>query len=207
MLSYLKEQAKQAGVQLSEEEANKLIAYLNLIQKWNRIHNLTALRDPAKMLSHHVVDSLAVNPYIKVKNLLDVGSGAGLPGIPLAIINQDMHVTLSDSNKKKSVFQQQVVIELGLSNITVVSGRVEAMEVEEKFDGIISRAFSEINLFIELTRNLLAKNGRWYAMKGVYPEQEVATLPAGVEVVSIHELNLPILEAQRHLVVLKEIDG
>ena len=207
MLSHLKEQAKQIGVQLSEEEANKLIAYLDLIQKWNRIHNLTSLRDPAKMLSHHLLDSLAVNPYIKVQNLLDVGSGAGLPGIPLAIINQDMHVTLSDSNKKKSVFQQQVVIELGLRNVTVVSGRVESMKVEKKFDGIISRAFSEMNLFIELTRNLLAKNGCWYAMKGVYPEQEVTTLPAGVKVLTIHELNLPILEAQRHLVVMKEING
>lgn len=207
MLSHLKEQAKQIGVQLSEEEANKLIAYLDLIQKWNRIHNLTALRDPAKMLSHHLLDSLAVNPYIKVQNLLDVGSGAGLPGIPLAIINQDMHVTLSDSNKKKSVFQQQVVIELGLRNVTVVSGRVESMKVEKQFDGIISRAFSEMNLFIELTRNLLAKNGCWYAMKGVYPEQEVTTLPAGVEVLTIHELDLPILEAQRHLVVMKEING
>ncbi|WP_189941564.1 16S rRNA (guanine(527)-N(7))-methyltransferase RsmG [Sulfuriferula thiophila] len=207
MLSHLKEQAKQIGVQLSEEEANKLIAYLDLIQKWNRIHNLTALRDPAKMLSHHLLDSLAVNPYIKVQNLLDVGSGAGLPGIPLAIINQDIHVTLSDSNKKKSVFQQQVVIELGLRNVTVVSGRVESMKVEKQFDGIISRAFSEMNLFIELTRNLLAKNGCWYAMKGVYPEQEVTTLPAGVEVLTIHELDLPILEAQRHLVVMKEING
>ncbi len=207
MLSHLKEQAKQIGVQLSEEEANKLIAYLDLIQKWNRIHNLTALRDPAKMLSHHLLDSLAVNPYIKVQNLLDVGSGAGLPGIPLAIINQDMHVTLSDSNKKKSVFQQQVVIELGLRNVTVVSGRVESMKVEKQFDGIISRAFSEMNLFIELTRNLLAKNGCWYAMKGVYPEQEVTTLPAGVEVLTIHELDLPILEAKRHLVVMKEING
>ena len=207
MLSHLKEQAKQIGAQLSEEEANKLIAYLDLIQKWNRIHNLTALRDPAKMLSHHLLDSLAVNPYIKVQNLLDVGSGAGLPGIPLAIINQDMHVTLSDSNKKKSVFQQQVVIELGLRNVTVVSGRVESMKVEKQFDGIISRAFSEMNLFIELTRNLLAKNGCWYAMKGVYPEQEVTTLPAGVEVLTIHELDLPILEAKRHLVVMKEING
>ena len=207
MLSYLKEQAKQIGVQLSGEEANKLIAYLDLIHKWNRVHNLTALRDPAKMLTHHLLDSLAVNPYIKVQNLLDVGSGAGLPGIPLAIINQDMHVTLSDSNKKKSVFQQQVVIELGLRNVTVVSGRVETMKVEEQFDGIISRAFSEMNLFIELTRNLLAKNGCWYAMKGVYPEQEVTSLPEDIEVLTIHELNLPVLEAQRHLVVMKEING
>ncbi|MDR3391447.1 MAG: 16S rRNA (guanine(527)-N(7))-methyltransferase RsmG [Sulfuriferula sp.] len=206
MLSYLIEHAAILGVTISETQGELLLAYLNLIEKWNRVHNLTAVRDPNKMLSHHLLDSLSVYPYVKAKNLLDVGSGAGLPGIPLAIINPAWNVALIDSNKKKSAFQQQVVIELGLSNVNVLSGRVETIAPEIKFDGIISRAFSEINLFIELTRNLIAANGCWYAMKGVYPEQELTGLAEGIEVVSVHELDVKPLEAKRHLVILKEAD-
>jgi 16S rRNA (guanine527-N7)-methyltransferase len=206
MLSYLIEHAATLGVTVSEAQGELLLAYLNLIEKWNRVHNLTAVRDPNKMLSHHLLDSLSVYPYVKAENLLDVGSGAGLPGIPLAIINPAWNVALIDSNKKKSAFQQQVVIELGLSNVNVLSGRVETIAPEIKFDGIISRAFSEINLFIDLTRNLIAANGRWYAMKGVYPEQELTGLAEGIEVVSLYELDVKPLEAKRHLVILKEAD-
>lgn len=206
MQSYLIEHATRMGVNITQVQSQQLLSYLGLIEKWNRVHNLTALRDPQKMLTHHILDSLSVSPYIKAKNLLDVGSGAGLPGIPLAIINPDWQVTLTDSNKKKTAFQQQVIIELGLNNITVLPGRVEEQHPEQKFDGIISRAFSEVNLFIELTRHLLAKGGRWYAMKGVYPEQELSSLPDGIEVSSIHELNVQLLDAKRHLVILKEVD-
>ena len=195
------------GVMLGLTQADLLLTYLNLIQKWNRVHNLTAVRDPEKMLSLHILDSLSVSPYIEVSTLLDVGSGAGLPGIPLAIINPLMHITLTDSNKKKAAFQQQAVIELGLTNVTIASGRVEDIQPEQKFDGIISRAFSEISLFINLTRHLKASDAYWYAMKGICPVQELNTLPDGIIPISIRALNVPMLDAQRHLVILKEVDG
>lgn len=207
MQAYLIEHAAHLGVMLTSKQADQLLAYLNLIQKWNRVHNLTAVRDPEKMLSLHILDSLSVNPYVKVSTLLDVGSGAGLPGIPLAIINPLLHVTLADSNKKKAIFQQQAVIELGLTNVTVTPGRVEEIQLERKFEGIISRAFSEISLFIDLTRHLMASEGCWYAMKGIYPEQELNALPSGIVSISIRELNVQLLDAQRHLVILKEVDG
>lgn len=195
------------GVAISPAQSQQLFAYVGLIEKWNRVHNLTAVRDPQNMLTQHILDSLSVSPYVKVKNLLDVGSGAGLPGIPLAIINPQQHITLSDSNKKKAAFQQQAIIELGLSNVSIAPGRVEDLQPQQKFDGIISRAFSEINLFIELTRGLMNESGRWYAMKGVYPLQELSALPEGIKVDSVHELNVPALDANRHLVILKEADG
>ncbi|ARU32762.1 16S rRNA (guanine(527)-N(7))-methyltransferase RsmG [Sulfuriferula sp. AH1] len=206
MMHYLIDQAASMGVAISPAQSQQLFAYLNLIGKWNRVHNLTAVRDPHKMLTHHILDSLSVNSYVKAENLLDVGSGAGLPGIPLAIINPHQRITLSDSNRKKAAFQQQAIIELGLSNVNVMAGRVEELRSEQKFNGIISRAFSEIGLFIELTRHLLSKGGYWYAMKGIYPEQELNSLPDGIEVSSMHELNVRLLDAKRHLVILKEVD-
>lgn len=195
------------GVTVTPAQAELLLAYLNLIEKWNRVHNLTAVRDPEKMLSHHILDSLSVQPYITCNNLLDVGSGAGLPGIPLAIINPDIKITLADSNKKKSTFQSQAIIELGLSNVAVISGRIEASRPDTRFDGIISRAFSEIKLFVDLTRHLLAKDGYWYAMKGILPEAELVALPEDVSVVSVHELSIDLLNAKRHLVILKAVNG
>lgn len=195
------------GVTVTQAQAELLIEYLNLIEKWNRVHNLTAVRDTEKMLSHHILDSLSVQPYLTCKNLLDVGSGAGLPGIPLAIINPDVNITLADSNKKKSAFQSQAVIELGLSNVVAISGRIEAYKPDTKFDGIISRAFSEIEMFVAFTRHLLAKDGYWYAMKGILPEAELAALPEDVSVFSLHELNVGLLNAQRHLVILKAVNG
>lgn len=207
MQAYLIEHAASLGVMLTAQQAEQLLAYLKLIQKWNRVHNLTAVRDPEKMLPLHILDSLSVSPYITVSTLLDVGSGAGLPGIPLAIINPSLHVTLNDSNKKKATFQQQVVIELALTNVTVQTGRVEEINPEHKFDGIISRAFSEISLFIEFTRHLMGNGAYWYAMKGINPEQELTALPDGIIATSIHELNVPLLDAQRHLIILKEVDG
>ena len=196
--------AAEMGVVVSANQADLFIRYLNLIGKWNRIHNLTAVRNTQDMLSYHLLDSLSVIPYINANSLLDVGTGAGLPGIPLAIMKPDLHVYLSDSNKKKSSFQQQAVIELGLHNVTVMAGRVEDIDAARKFDGIISRAFSEIALFTHLTQPLLAEHGYWYAMKGVYPSQELAILPECVEIVAVHELAVPLLDAQRHLLVMKE---
>lgn len=198
--------AAEMGVAVSVEQADLFVRYLNLISKWNRIHNLTAVRNLQDMLSHHLLDSLSVMPYIQAKKILDVGTGAGLPGIPLAIMRPDLSMSLSDSNKKKSSFQQQAVIELGLRNVTVIAGRVEDIDATQKFDGIISRAFSEIALFTNLTQHLLADDGCWYAMKGVYPSQELVNLPEYVQIVAVHELTVPLLSAQRHLLVMKKND-
>ncbi|MHB1245815.1 MAG: 16S rRNA (guanine(527)-N(7))-methyltransferase RsmG [Sulfuriferula sp.] len=193
------------GIALDEMQLTRLLQYLGLIQKWNRVHNLTALRDPEKMLTHHLLDSLAVLPHLGADRLLDVGSGAGLPGIPLAIARPDWTITLSDSNQKKSSFQLQAVIELGLNNVRVVSGRVEDIQCEQKFDGVISRAFSEIADFVACSARVLAIAGHWYAMKGAYPQAELERLPEGVEVERITSLVVPGLDAQRHLITLKAV--
>lgn len=206
MRDILIKHAAKMQVNISIEQAETLIQYLQLIVKWNRIHNLTAIRNPQDMLSHHLLDSLSVNPWVNAENLLDVGTGAGLPGIPLAILRPELRVTLSDSNNKKSIFQQQVQIELGLKNVIVKTGRVEDLATTEKFDGIISRAFSELALFTNLTKHLLAVDGYWYAMKGMYPTEEYENLPDCVRLEAMHELEVPMLNAQRHLLVMKKND-
>jgi 16S rRNA (guanine527-N7)-methyltransferase len=187
---------------ISAETQKKLLDYLQLLQKWNRVYNLTAIRDPDQMVSHHLLDSLAVLPHLWPGRWLDVGCGAGLPGVVLAITRPDWQFTLLDSNSKKTSFVQQSIIELGLSNITVNCARVEEFQANNKFDGIISRAFAETSDFVELTRHLLAKTGRWAAMKGT-PEQELQRLPGDVVVERIIPLQIPGLEAARCLVVLK----
>lgn len=187
---------------ISAETQKKLLDYLQLLQKWNRVYNLTAIRDPEQMVSHHLLDSLAVLPHLWPGRWLDVGCGAGLPGVVLAITRPEWQFTLLDSNSKKTSFVQQSIIELGLGNISVNCARVEEFQANEKFDGIISRAFAETTDFVELTRYLLAKNGRWAAMKGT-PEQELQRLPGDVVVERIIPLQIPGLEAARCLVVLK----
>jgi len=189
------------GLDLSPTVQQKLLDYLALIAKWNKVHNLTAVRDVDEMVTLHLLDSLAVLPHIQPGALLDVGSGAGLPGIPLALVRPDLQITLLDSIHKKSAFQRQAKAVLGLDNVQVVCGRVEEYRPEKKFDQIISRAFSELAEFVRLTRHLLADDGRWLAMKGVYPYEEIAQLQGmSAEVLP---LTVPGLEAQRHLVFLK----
>jgi 16S rRNA (guanine527-N7)-methyltransferase len=190
------------GVDLPAATQQKLLAYLALLQKWNKTFALTALRDPAMAVSHHLLDSLAILPYVKFDSLLDVGSGGGQPGIPLAIVRPELRVTLLDSNSKKTAFLQQAAIELGLSNIAVHCGRVEQYQPAEKFAAIVSRAFSELADFVSLSRQLLAPEGRWLAMKGVWPHEEIARLPQGVSVASVHRLEVPGVEGERHLVIL-----
>ncbi len=193
----------QLGVDVAAEEQQKLLDYLALLQKWNKVYNLTAIREPQQMVSNHLLDSLAVLPHLWPKRWLDVGCGAGLPGVVLAIARPEWSFTLLDSNSKKTSFVQQACIELGLRNVEVRCGRIEDWQVAEKFDGIISRAFAETAEFVALTRHLLAKDGRWAAMKGV-PEQELTRLPEGVRVEQIIPLQIPKLEAARCLVVLRE---
>jgi 16S rRNA (guanine527-N7)-methyltransferase len=172
-----------------------------LLAKWNKVHNLTAVRDPEEMITLHLLDALSVLPYLQGSSLLDVGSGGGLPGIPLAIARPELSVTLLDSSHKKSAFQRQAKVELGLKNVEVVCGRVEKYQPAQKFDMVISRAFSDLAEYVKLTDHLLSETGKWLAMKGVYPYDEIAQLKkVSVEVVP---LTVPGLEAQRHLVFLK----
>ncbi len=200
----LEQGLKQAGLDIALEKQQKLMAYLDLIQKWNKVHNLTAVRDPEQMVVLHLLDSLVVLPHIKAGRLLDVGSGAGLPGIPLAICLPDLQVTTLDSNQKKASFMRQVKAELGLENLQVVSMRVEQFQPEKPFEAIISRAFSDLALFVKLTRHLCAADGYWLAMKGVIPHAELDELHAktGLEPDATVTLNVPYLDAQRHLLFL-----
>lgn len=195
------------GIALPDAAQRKLLAYVALLQKWNKTFALTALRDPAKAVSHHLLDSLAVLPYVTQDSLLDVGSGGGQPGIPLAIARPDLAVTLLDSNSKKTAFLQQAVIELELKNVAVHCGRVEQYRPPEKFAGIVSRAFSELADFVTLSAALLAPEGRWLALKGVRPDDEIARLPEAVAVDAVHRLAVPGVEGERHLVVLRKSDA
>ena len=200
----------EAGLPIDAQKQQKLLAYLTLMQKWNKVHNLTAVRDADEMVVLHLLDSLVVLPFIDGKALLDVGSGAGLPGIPLAICLPDLKVTVIDSNNKKVSFMRQAKAELGIDNLEVLGGRVEEIAPNRKFDIVISRAFSDLDLFISLTHQLCDAQGKWLAMKGVYPEAELAELEknTGITASKTEELKVPGLAAQRHLVFLpfKNID-
>lgn len=194
----------QMGLDIDSESRKKLMNYLALLQKWNKVYNLTAIRDARQMVTSHLLDSLAVVPHLWPGRWLDVGCGAGLPGLVLAIVNPEWKFTLLDSNSKKTSFVQQVIIELGLQNVSVQCARVEDLQVAEKFEGIISRAFAETADFVKLTRHLLANSGRWAAMKGA-PEQELLHLPSDVVVERIIPLSVTGLDAARCLVLLKAI--
>jgi 16S rRNA (guanine527-N7)-methyltransferase len=183
----------------------RLLAYMGLLDKWNRTHNLTAIREPERMITHHLLDSLAVLPHLPSRaglRMIDIGSGGGLPGIPLAIVRPDWQVTLLDSNFKKATFLRQAAIELPLPNVEVVSARVEEYAPATSFDIAISRAFSDLAVFAGASGNLLAPDGRLVAMKGVYPHEEIAQLPAGIGVRSTPALKIPGVEGNRHLVIM-----
>ena len=189
------------GIALPDAVQRQLLAFRDLLLKWNKTYNLTALRDPEQVISHHLLDSLAILPHVGSGPLLDVGSGGGLPGIPLAIARPELAVAMVDTVQKKASFLQQASIELGLKNVTVHHARVE--EMQGQYAQISSRAFAELDLFVSLTRHLPAPDGRWLAMKGVRPDAEIATLPAGIVVDAIIPLTVPGLDAERHLIILK----
>src|SRR5574340_372458 len=190
----------QLGVTLGADAQGKLLDYLVLLHKWNKVYNLTAIRDPQQMVSHHLLDSLAVLPHLWAGRWLDVGCGPGLPGLVLAVAQPDWQFALLDSNSKKTSFVQQAVIELGLHNVSVHCERVEEWQPVERFDGIISRAFSELGEFLRSTRHLAAPLGRWAAMKGA-PQQELAGVPDGCRVERVIPLQVPGLNAARSLVI------
>ena len=200
----LAEGMKALGLDLPADVQERLLTYAAFLEKWNRTYSLTALRDPKLAVSHHLLDSLAIMPYVSSSTLLDVGSGGGQPGIPLAIARPDLAVTLLDSNGKKTAFLQQAVIELGLKNVQVVTVRVEEFKPAAPFVAITSRAFAELADFVGLTRHLLAPGGEWLAMKGQRPVEEMNKLPAGVSVTAVHRLLVPGVDGERHLVVMRE---
>ncbi|SDG70606.1 16S rRNA (guanine(527)-N(7))-methyltransferase RsmG [Propionivibrio dicarboxylicus] len=192
------------GLELDVATQERLLAYLALLYKWNRTYSLTALREQDRAVSHHLLDSLAILPFVPAGRLLDVGSGGGTPGIPLAIARPDLSVTLLDSNTKKAAFLQQAAIELGLRNISVHAGRVEQYHPESGFTAITSRAFAELADFVTLSAHLLVEGGVWLAMKGVHPQAELDRLPATAQVGAVHRLDVPGVDGDRHLVVLSK---
>jgi len=191
------------GLALPEGAQEKFLAYLDLLAKWNKTYNLTAIRDPDKMISHHLLDSLAVLPHLPAGLLADIGSGGGLPGIPLAIAQPARRVTLNDANHKKAAFLQQAVIELKLTNADVHIGRVQAWRPAQRFACVITRGFAELADFISACRHLLAPGGVLAAMKGVFPRSELERVPSGAECRDVRRLQVPLLEAERHLVLCR----
>jgi 16S rRNA (guanine527-N7)-methyltransferase len=200
----LSQGAEQLGVALSEGQHSQLLAYLALLIKWNKAYNLTAVRDPDEMVSRHLLDSLSVIPHIgDSPRWLDVGSGGGMPGIPLAILFPEKQVTVLDSNGKKTRFLTQVKLELKLDNLQVIHSRVEAFQPPLPFTGIVSRAFSSLEDFTNWTRHLGDLNTRWLAMKGLHPSDELVALPQDFHLDSAQALTVPGCQGQRHLLILR----
>lgn len=193
------------GVKLESVQEELLISYVRLIDKWNRTFNLTAIREPERMIGLHLLDSLAVVPYLPANAVVaDVGSGAGLPGIPIAIARPDVRVTLIDTVAKKATFMQQAAGELKLPNMSVHHARVESLQLDALCDIVISRAFAELKDFAECACHLLKEDGKLYAMKGVLPHEEIARLPQPFRVEVTHPLHIPGVDGQRHLIVVSK---
>ena len=195
--------ARQLGLDLSAAQQEQLLAYLALLIKWNKAYNLTAVRDPDEMVSRHLLDSLSVMSFIHSDRWLDVGSGGGMPGIPLSILHPDKQVTVLDSNGKKTRFLTQVKLELKLDNLTVIHKRAEEFQPAQPFTGIISRAFSSMENFTNWTRHLGDTQTQWLAMKGLHPADELVALPADFKVDSEQALTVPGCQGQRHLLILR----
>ncbi len=190
------------GLALPAGAQQQLLVYLELLQKWNRVYNLTAVRQASRMVSLHLLDCLAAAPHVAAASMLDVGSGAGLPGIPLALALPGSRVTLLDSNHKKAAFLRQAVMEIHLTNAEVACDRAESWTPRAPFEVVISRAFSDLAELVSLAGRHLAERGRLVAMKGVHPYEEIAQLPPGWRVLEVIPLTIPGLRAQRHLVMI-----
>lgn len=203
MINKLSRLLDQAGISLTDHQKNQLVAYVDMLNKWNKAYNLTSVRDPGEMLVRHILDSIVVAPHLQGQRFIDVGTGPGLPGIPLSIVRPESHFTLLDSLGKRVRFLRQVQHELKLDNITPVQSRVEEFPSEPPFDGVISRAFASLNDMVSWCHHLPGENGRFYALKGLLPEDEIASLPAEFSVESVVKLRVPQLEGERHLVVVK----
>ncbi|MGG6137658.1 16S rRNA (guanine(527)-N(7))-methyltransferase RsmG [Pantoea allii] len=202
MINKLTSLLQAANISLSDQQKQQLVAYVGLLDKWNKAYNLTSVRDPQQMLVRHILDSIVVAPHLEGARFIDVGTGPGLPGIPLAIVMPDAHFILLDSLGKRVRFLRQVQHELGLTNIEPVQSRVEAFPSEPLFDGVISRAFASLEDMVNWCHHLPAKNGRFYALKGVRPDDEITSLPAGYSLDRVISLQVPQLDGERHLVII-----
>ena len=203
MLNKLSRLLDEAGISLTDHQKNQLVAYVDMLHKWNKAYNLTSVRDPNEMLIRHILDSVVVAPHLVGSRFIDVGTGPGLPGIPLSIVLPDAHFTLLDSLGKRIRFLRQVQHELGLTNITPVQSRVEDFPAEPPFEGVISRAFASLNDMVSWCHHLPGQGGRFYALKGQLPDDEIGQLPAEFAVDSVIKLRVPQLDGERHLVMIK----
>ena len=207
------QQDLQAGLQqlkldCSSQQLEKLLQYLELLQRWNKAFNLTAIRDPLQMVRLHLLDSLAIHPYIQgVKSIIDVGTGPGLPGIPLAILNPQVNFTLLDSNGKKTRFLFQAINELKLPNASEINHRVEAYKPNQLFDAVISRAFSSISDMLNQCEHLISDQGCFLAMKGKKPDSELSQMTKAYKVVEVNEVNVPLVDSERHLLKIIKTGG
>lgn len=195
--------ARDNQITLTPEAIDKLVRYLELLQTWNRVFNLTSITEPREMVYLHIIDSLLTAPYLTGTRFLDVGSGAGLPGIPLAVLHPEQQWVLLDKNNKKTRFMTQAIAELTLTNAQAVHSRAEDYHPTDCFDGILSRAYATLGLFIKTTRHLLCKNGTFIAMKGKYPQEEIAELAGQVGDTKITPLTMKGMTLDRHIVCIK----
>ncbi|WP_339027255.1 16S rRNA (guanine(527)-N(7))-methyltransferase RsmG [Leclercia pneumoniae] len=203
MLNKFSRLLDEAGISLTDHQKNQLVAYVDMLNKWNKAYNLTSVRDPNEMLVRHILDSIVVAPYLEGARFIDVGTGPGLPGIPLSIVRPECQFMLLDSLGKRVRFLKQVQHELKLENITPVQSRVEEFPAEPPFDGVISRAFASLNDMVSWCHHLPGEQGRFYALKGVMPEEEIALLPSKYAVEKSVKLKVPQLTGERHLVIIK----
>lgn len=199
----LHKQLSQNHLTLNDSIMAKLVDYLLLIEKWNQFHNLTSIRNPIQMVSKHILDSLSISPYLQGTRILDVGTGAGLPGIPLALAHPNYHFTLIDSNGKKTRFLTHVTQKLAISNIDIIQARIENFRVGICFDSIITRAFSTLTDFLEKTRHLICRRGIFLSMKGQYPKAEINNLDSRFTVTSVNPIQIRGLNEKRHIIILK----
>ena len=198
----------QLDLNCSPQQLEKLLQYLELLQRWNKAFNLTAIRDPLQMVRLHLLDSLAINPYVQgLKSIIDVGTGPGLPGIPLAILNPDINFTLVDSNGKKTRFLFQAINELKLNNACEVNHRVEAYKANQLFDAVISRAFSSISDMLNQCDHLVPDQGCFLAMKGKKPDSELSQMTKAYKVVEVNEVKVPLIDSERHLIKIIKTGG
>ncbi len=200
----LKELVKQADITLTDQQISQLIHYVELLTKWNKAYNLTSIRDPQEMLVKHILDSLVIGDKLKGEHFIDVGTGPGLPGIPLAILYPQRQFVLLDSLGKRITFLRQVVYQLKLNNVKPVQSRVENYHAEQVFDGVLSRAFASLTDMVTWCNHLIDDNGRFYALKGQFPQDEIAQLPDHVNIDTSYQLVVPQLTGERHLIVLKK---
>lgn len=202
MIDTLSNAAAQMSISLSAAQGESLLKLLNELNDWNQRINLTAIRDPQQQLSKHLLDSLSIQPYLRGRYIADIGTGAGFPGLPLAVINPDKEFLLIDSINKKLRFVEHAAAVMQLSNVSVLHTRAQDYRPARLFDGVVSRAMGSIENFVLWCGHLCAPQGRLLAMKGRYPEEELAAVPKGWRVVAVHELKIPGLDEQRHLVEL-----